>query len=332
MARLADVTAADGSQRVRDQIASYPLKESVAFWYLGEQYGRERDIKDREQELARVREAIGAIRGMDENLSHLATATIDGELAQYARAPLGFDLIGIRPRLWSSARNFLESYEYLLQRRLLTVRSNLGSLFWAWIPASAPPEVVRNIWGDDTPPSWGVPPVQPEQLRLMTYLALAAGYRGLAYVGDADLTRPAGEVALIELSFLNLETDLCEAILAENDRAIPSYFLYDPDPLPVPSNAIQLQVKKPPRKKEFTPRGDLRAAAVPLRDREARPAAGGRLCCRGPVSARSALRRHRHAHAGLARGCASVPDHARRGYRLDPGTSARRHSAHASRV
>ena len=102
----------------------------------------------------------------------------------------------------------------------------------------------------------------------MTYLALAAGYRGLGYMGDADLTRPAGEVLWIELSFLNLEIDLCEAILAENDRAVPTYFLYDPDPLPVPTNAIQLPSKKPPKKKEFTPRGELRAAAVALRDRK----------------------------------------------------------------
>jgi hypothetical protein len=268
MARLADAAAADGSQRVRDQIATYPLKDSVAFWHLGDHFGRDRDPKDREHELERARDAIAAVRGIDDRLSRVATATIDGELAKYARAPLGLDLLGIQPRIWCSTQNLLESYEYLMQRRLLTVRSNLGSSFWAWIPASAPPDIVRNVWGDDTPPAWGVPPVQPEQLRLMTYLALAAGYRGLVYQGNADLTRPAGRAAWIELSFLNLEIDLCEAILAENDKAIPSYLLYDPDPLPVPTNAIQLPTKRPPRKKEFTPREDLRAAAVPLRDRK----------------------------------------------------------------
>ena len=81
------------------------------------------------------------------------------------------------------------------QRRLLTVRSNLGGLFWAWIPATTPPEVVRNIWGDDTPPSWGTPPVQPEQLRHDDLPGLAAGYRGLGFKGDADLTRPTAPAA-----------------------------------------------------------------------------------------------------------------------------------------
>ena len=77
------------------------------------------------------------------------TATVEGELPLFARAPSGLDLIGIQPRMWASAQNFLETYEYLTQRKLLTVRSNLGGLFWAWIPATTPPDVVRNIWGDN---------------------------------------------------------------------------------------------------------------------------------------------------------------------------------------
>ena len=62
------------------------------------------------------------------------------------------------------------------------------------------------------PPGDG-PSVQPEQIRLMTYMALAAGYRGLGFLGDADLTRPAGQANLIELAFLNEEIDLFESIL-----------------------------------------------------------------------------------------------------------------------
>ncbi len=133
-----------------------------------------------------------------------------------------------------------------------------------------PPEVVRNIWGDNPPPSWGIPPVQPEQLRLMTYLALSAGYRGLGFLGDADLTATdgPGRALLIEMSFLNFEVDLCEQILAENDLSIPLYSVFDPDPLPVPSNAVQLPTKRPPRKAELAPRGELKAAAVGLRDRK----------------------------------------------------------------
>ena len=57
----------------------------------------------------------------------------------------------------------------------------------------------------------------------MTYLALSAGYRGLGYLGDAELTRHdgPGRALWIEMSFLNLEIDLCEQILAENDDDDP---------------------------------------------------------------------------------------------------------------
>ena len=53
----------------------------------------------------------------------------------------------------------------------------------------------------------------------MTYMALAGGCRGLTFVGDADLTRPAGEPLLLEMSFLNAEIDLFEEILARQRQA-----------------------------------------------------------------------------------------------------------------
>ena len=270
MKRLSGAITTEGPRRLVDQITNYPLRQSVAFWHLGERLGRQREIKSRESELAKFRESLAAIRGLDDEVSALATANVEGELPLYARVPSGLDSIGIQPRMWGSCQNLLESYEYLAQRKLLTARSNLGVFFWAWLPAMTPPSVVRNIWGDNTPPSWGIPTVQPEQLRLMTYLALSAGYRGLGFVGDSQLTRTdgLGRALLIEMTFLNLEIDLCEQILAENDEAIPLYPVFDPDPLPVPSNAVQLPSKRPPRKPELAPRGELKAAAVALRDRK----------------------------------------------------------------
>jgi hypothetical protein len=270
MKRLSGATSSDGTRGLLDELAAYPFRESVAFWQLGEHLGRQRELKAREEELARFRDSLAAIRGISDDNSHLVTATVDGELPLYSRAPAGLDIIGIQPRLWGAAQSFLDNYQYLTQRRLLTVRSNLGGLFWAWIPATTPLEVTRNVWGDDTPPAWGTPPVQPEQLRLMTYLALATGSRGLGFIGDSDLTRSAGagRALWIEMCFLNLEIDLCEQILAENDKTIPLYSVYDPEPLPVPSNAVQQRSRRPQQLPELTPKGDLRAAAVPLADRK----------------------------------------------------------------
>jgi hypothetical protein len=269
MMRLDRPTGPEAAQRVIEQINAYPRKDAVAFWQLGEHLGRKRDLQSRQEELVNVREVLAALRQLDD-VSRLAIASVDGEVPLYARAPTGLDIVGVQPRFWASAQDFLETYQYLTQRRLLTVRSNLGIPFWAWIPATTSPEVIRNIWGDDPPPSWGVPPVQPAQLRLMTYLALAAGCRGLVFSGDADLTRSggAGRALWIEMSFLNLEIDLCEQILAVNEEKIRDYSVFDPEPLPVPSNAIQQPSKRPRPVKEMSPRPGMLASAVPLLDRK----------------------------------------------------------------
>jgi hypothetical protein len=268
MARLGGAAGGRRPQQIVDEINSHPLRGSVAFSYLGDHFGRRRTIAAREEELANVREAIAAVRNLENDVSHLTLATVEGDIALFARAPSGLDMIAIEPRFWGASADLLESYRYMCQRKLMTVRSNLGLLFWGSIPASTPAEVTRNIWGDDTPPSWGTPPVQPTQLRQMTYLALAAGCRGIAYRGDAELTRSsgAGRALMIELGFLNFEIDLCEQILAQNEGTIRDYGVFDPEPLPVPPNAVQIANRRPTPVKELTPRPGMLAAAIPLRD------------------------------------------------------------------
>jgi hypothetical protein len=270
MARLSGATAADAPQRILEEINSYALRDSVAFWYLGDHLGKRRPSAVREEELTNVREAISAVRNLDDQVSRLTIATVEGDLGLFARAPSGLDMIAIEPQFWCASQDPLESYTYMVQRRSLTVRSNLGVLFWGWIPASTPALVTRNIWGDDTPPAWGTPPVQPSQLRQMTYLALAAGSRGIGYSGDADLARSNGQgrALAIEMAFLNFEIDLCERILAQNEQKIREYGVFDPEPLQVPSNAVQLQNRRPAPVKEQSPRAGMCAWAIPTADRK----------------------------------------------------------------
>ena len=124
------------------------------------------------------------------------------------------------------------------------------------------------------------------------------------------------------MSFLNLEIDLCEQILAENDEAIPLYPVFDPDPLPVPSNAIQLPSKKPPRNPSSS-----REASCSGGGGAARPQgialARGRLSRQGSVSAGSDGRGQARDHAHPARGCSGIRDHARRGQGARPPSECR---------
>ncbi len=268
MPRVSNVASVENTQRLLDEIAAFPLRPAVAFWYLGDHLGHDRDRAVRETELTRTRRALAALRKLDDTNSHLGLAGVDGDLRLFARAPVGLDMIAIKPRFWASSVSLLENYMYLMQRRESAVASNLGALFWAWIPAAAPPGVSTNIWGDDTPPesAWATPPVQPAQLRLMTYLALSAGYRGLVFEGDAGLTRRAGEVLRIEMSFLNLEIDLFEDILATNEKSPPTYTVHDPNPPVIPPNATNQRRTK--AVKELPPRPGMMAAAIPLHERK----------------------------------------------------------------
>jgi hypothetical protein len=268
MPRLSSVAADKGTQRMLDEIAAFPLRPAVAFWYLGDRLGHDRALAARESELTQTRRALAALRKLEYNDSHLGLASVEGDLRLFARAPVGLDMIAIKPQFWSASVSLLENFAYLMQRRESTVGSNLGALFWASIPAAAPPGVSRNIWGDDTPPetAWPAPPIQPAQLRLMTYLALSAGYRGLVFDGDAGLTRKAGEALRIEMSFLNLEIDLFEEVLATNDKSIPRYDVHDPNPPVIPPNATNQ--RRPKSVKELPPRPGMVAAAIPLHERK----------------------------------------------------------------
>ena len=46
MKRLSGATASEGPRRLLDQMTAYPLRQSVAFWHIGDRLGRQREIKD----------------------------------------------------------------------------------------------------------------------------------------------------------------------------------------------------------------------------------------------------------------------------------------------
>jgi len=268
MPRLSSLSSRTDPETLLAEVSAYPHKQAVAFWQIGEGLGRKRELKTRDEELSRTRKVVTAMRQLPPEFSRITTAVIDGDLPLYSRAPGNLDTIGVQPLLWASGQELRESLEFLRQRRRLTALSNSGGLFWAWIPAAAPPIVRSNIWGEDVPPAWGTPQIMPEQLRLMTYMALSAGYRGLGFVGDADLTRPAGRVLLIEMAFLNEEIDLLESVLARSSDPIPDYFAFDPPPsdLPPPGTPPGTRVRV---QREQGPKPDLLASAIAVERRGA---------------------------------------------------------------
>jgi hypothetical protein len=266
MPRLSRGGADDGADDRLAEVRDFPFAAATAFWMVDRDLGRNREIKVRDAELARTRDLIRAIHGLPPDASRLTIGEVRGDLPLYARSPLNLDAIAIPTNHWAAAQDPKEFHRFLLQRRELTARANMGQMFWAMIPAAAPPALRAAIWGDAPPPAWGVPRPLPEHLRAMTYMALAAGYRGLIFQGDADLTRPAGRPLLIESSFLNMEIDLVEGLLAQGVDPIATFDVFDPWPsdLPPPGSAPSTKVRLVP---EYLPKPFHGAAAIKVQGR-----------------------------------------------------------------
>src|SRR4051794_11279288 len=141
--------------------AAFPYRDAVAFWGLGEQLGRGDDPEERRAELERVRATVSKFRGLPRSFSHLTTATVADDFRLFGRPPQTLDILGVRPATWGSSNKPTDTYNYLSQRRALTVHRNPGGLFCAWFPAAPPPEAHPNAWGADAPPPGGSPPTPP---------------------------------------------------------------------------------------------------------------------------------------------------------------------------
>ena len=251
--------------------SGFARKEHVFAWSLGNNLGEDLDLNGRRLQLRNVREAIVAFRKAKPGGSPYVTGTVLGSLPEYARIPENLDMIGIPAQTWATSRGPMEPLRYLEQRRLLTARGNADALIWSEVDVTAPPIYKRMIWGMDRPPEGGIPRVQPEQIRLATYTALAAGCRALSYRADGDLSQGPGRMNSIEVAFLNEEIDVLEPILADPDRSVTMLPVFMPEPVPAPPQTFLQQntttVNRTPTIKEQPPNGSIFAAAIPTKDR-----------------------------------------------------------------
>ncbi len=263
-----------GDPRTADQLlaamAGYERRGAVAFWDLGSKLGGDRSAEARDAELAKLRSIASGLHEGAEGRAPLSTGRVAGEFRRFALPPR-LDLIGVEPPSWGSMVEPTSYYQYLVQRRNLTALSNLGGLFWVALPAVPPREVRRAVWGDEVPPPWGEPRVQPEQIRQSAYAALSAGYRGLLVQGDARLTGPEGRAVLLELGLLNAEIDLAESILARGTDPIRRLPTYPPDKVKAkvytPGARVQQQDNNSKPEPETGPHPTIRAATIETADR-----------------------------------------------------------------
>ncbi len=220
------------AERAAATAGTFRLRESVAFWDLGQNLGAVADAQVREVELERVRRLIESIHDLPEGGSRLTTGTIAGMFPAYGLFGNNLDLMGVEIDAPGRMEDPIDTYRYLSQRRDLTATSNPNGVFLAWVPARSSQVIRTAVWGVDVPPEWGWPQVSPDLMRLYAYTAVSAGYRGLGFRGDAGLSRPVGLPRLYEASLLIGELALVEPILARGTGQVTLWKAFPPNPKP----------------------------------------------------------------------------------------------------
>jgi hypothetical protein len=253
--------------RVQQRVDKFPAKDAVAFWSLGRELGSAVDPAVRLKQLENVRAAAKLLR-KSTTYSGITGGEVTGSFGNYARKPDHIDLLGVRPFGWGTTQEPTETFDYLKQRGNLTALENADTLFYCWLPMNPPAVFKEAIWGRDRAPSWGVPRIQPDQLRLSAYTALAAGCRGLAFDATEEITLGTGRSLLIEAALLNEEVDLFEWLLADTSKSMRMLPCYKPDPpAPPPAQGVNAMRNVANRKPEEPPHPTIRAAAFTTKDR-----------------------------------------------------------------
>ncbi|MGL4549641.1 MAG: hypothetical protein ACRC33_00525 [Gemmataceae bacterium] len=144
--------------------------------------------------------------------SRLLIADVWDGFIGYAR---GLDGTLLGTHRWPLSTSLeLSSYrEWLANRRKLT----RNSYAWTWIQTHPQDWFLKLAYPKETGNGFSEPvgPL-PEQIRLLSYITLAAGYRGLAFWSDRFLADShQGRDRLLALALLNQEMKLLERILLE---------------------------------------------------------------------------------------------------------------------
>jgi hypothetical protein len=107
--------------------------------------------------------------------------------------------------------------DWLMLRRQF---ASPGTYTWTWIQTHLPDWYVKTAYRQD-PNSPFQEPVgpTPEQIRLMTYIAMGSGMRGIGYWSDKFLSDShSGRDRLLALALLNLEISLLEPLLVTGEE------------------------------------------------------------------------------------------------------------------
>jgi len=187
----------DGEPLDSDDASLLPFQSNtspVLFWMLG----------DRLKPDGRPRIASWAnqIRNADRQFNKRPIAADVIENERFCSRHV--DLLGISRHMVNTGCSFVDYRDWLIQRRS---QARPDTFCWTWIQTEVASALTEMSQGLEAPPM-----LEPEQIRLQVYAALAAGCRGLGYwtTTPLDEDTPAARERLLTLTQLNLELELFE--------------------------------------------------------------------------------------------------------------------------
>ncbi len=212
---LDNATLEKDAELVNTAIRKFAANDAVLMWNLGS--GRTTE------QLRRVAKLSDAVRAADPRRPR-AVDLWDGHTAYSSYV----DAIGgHRWPLFSSLE--MGNYkDWLTQRRALT---GTGKLSWTHVQTHLPEWYQALIHGRPDCEQFADPVgPHPEQIRLLTYMAVATGHRGLLYWSDKFLSDAChGQDRLLEISLLNAELELIEPILLNTTETTQWISTNDPN-------------------------------------------------------------------------------------------------------
>jgi hypothetical protein len=171
--------------------------QAIAFWMLGTRIPPQTQV--------RLVNWVDQIQQADRRFRRPLAADVSGEEKIFSRE---LDMLGISRHCVGSSVTLHEYRDWLRERQSW---ARPGSFCWTWIQAAPSPPVSAVLEHHQVPQL-----LEPEQIRLQVYAALAGGVRGIGFWTPRPLSEesPAEQETLEALRQINWELRLLEPWLA----------------------------------------------------------------------------------------------------------------------
>ncbi|MFO0814984.1 MAG: hypothetical protein U0796_17315 [Gemmatales bacterium] len=184
---------------LRSEMDRFPRTDHVLAWQLSGEAGLSTEYS----------EVISkSLRG-SRTQGQLYSGSVWNGYRQYSQH---LEMIGVHRWPLMTTLNPTEYRDWLVSRTRL---AQPDAYFWTWIQTHLPEQTKLLLTGVEKSPN--TPDYGPSagQIRLMSYVALSAGYRGLGFWADESLSdERVGKSRKLELALLNLQFSLLEPYLA----------------------------------------------------------------------------------------------------------------------